>query len=721
MKRILLFLIPIAILAACSEDPLAPRPNDNQTTEDLWVHGSRGEGLLSKAYENLDEGLHINWDYYTDNAVPSTQGTNALALGQWTVENNPIGQWANNYTSIKYLNTFLENAQDLAYQVGAEVEDSITRSHRIGEAYYLRAWYQWKLLQTYGGIVDGEPMGFPIVTDVIDRDEALSRSRDTYEDCVAQIAADCDEAISRLPMMYDGSGNLYGLSNRGRGSGLAAMALKARMYLYAASPAYGEESQTKWERAAQAAYEAIEAAGGLTALQPYGNFNNGASFDHIWIQPTYSSNGLESSYYPPSLYGSGNANPSENLVDAFPAADGYPIEQSGAYDEDKPYENRDPRFDRFIFYNGDQYNGTFIRTHQGGPDAPGGLSRQGTRTGYYMKKHLSYNVRLTPGDQTSDIKFKVYLGKTELYLNFAEAANEAYGPTAATLGYSAADAMRMIRQRAGVDSDPATSGYQDQYLDDQASAGKAAFRDFIQNERRLELAFEGHRFWDMRRWNMPLDHTVKGVTITEGPTPDPDPSNIALQSEPSSDYVSPYATIDPINDGYEPTSSTDGSHGLYHNWWSAGQWRYVQYDFPSYMTSEGFSNTYLVDQSDVYWFSDGGGVLLPDSTYIEYWDQDAEAWVEVSNWSGYGMAGDQWNTTTFDEVATSSIRMHMKSNTQSTGIIEWRVWGVPENPVSYVQEEKDVETHTYQDYMRYVPIPYNETLIMENLRQNSGW
>jgi hypothetical protein len=358
-------------------------------------------------------------------------------------------------------------------------------------------------------------MGFPIVTKVLGLDDDLDIPRNTYEQCVQQIITDCDVAYSVLPLMYSNGANLYdGLRNRGRASGMGALALKVRVYLFAASPAYSDDDPAKWQRAAQEASDAIIESGGLADLKVFGNFNDFNSFDNIWIQPPYPGRELEESFYPPSLFGGGECNPSQNLVNAFPAADGYPIGMSALYNAGDPYKNRDPRFTRFIFFNGDVYNTTEIKTFEGGADAPGGLSQQGTRTGYYMKKLLSQKVRLTPGNQNTDNKFYVFLGKTELYLNYAEAANEAYGPNDARLGFSAADAMRKIRLRAGIDSDPATAGYQDAYLDSQAAAGKDSFREFIRNERRIELAFEGFRFWDIRRWNLPLDHTVTGVKIT---------------------------------------------------------------------------------------------------------------------------------------------------------------------------------------------------------------
>ncbi|MFZ5942184.1 MAG: RagB/SusD family nutrient uptake outer membrane protein [Bacteroidota bacterium] len=515
MKKIFIYLLPVLFLSSC--DYLEPRPIQDQTDDDLWTTSFYGEGILTTAYTSLNTMYPVSMDYYTDNAVPSVAGANNLALGSWTVENNPIGDWAGYYNNLKYLNIFLEKGRNLVYIVSDPVTDSAYKINRIGEAFFLRAWYHWELLKNYGGKVDGrnEVYGVPIVNKVLTVEDNYDLPRATYEEVVDQILADCDSAYDILPFRYNGSETYNSNIQTGRANGLAALALKARVCLSAASPAYGPSSTELWERAAQAAYDAISADGGLVELGAYGDFNNDKSEDMIWVQPSYTGNTEENLYYPPSLYGDGSCNPSQNLVDLFPAADGYPITESTAYDPSDPYANRDPRFNRFIFFNGDVYNKTTVATYEGGADAPGGLSQQGTRTGYYLKKLTSSTVKLTPGKVTAAVKFYVFLARTELYLNFAEAANEAYGPNAGPFDFTAADAMRIIRTRAGIDSDPATEGYQDQYLEDQVAAGKEAFRDFIQDNRRIELCFEGFRFWDIRRWNLPLNHTVKGVKITD--------------------------------------------------------------------------------------------------------------------------------------------------------------------------------------------------------------
>lgn len=715
MKRIIfIFLATVLVISGCEQ--LDPRPIQDLSTDELLSAADYGEGMLTKAYANLNPNYDINSEYYTDNAVPSNTGSNILALGGWSLETNPIGNWNLWYNSIAYCNKYLETGQDLLYSVSDSTLNEILQRNRRAEAFYLRAWYHWKLLQTYGGYAAGESeaLGVPIVTETLVREDNLDLPRNTYEEVVAQIAEDLDSVIAVLPLTYDGSSLTDNITNRGRASGLAAMTLKARVYLYAASPAYGPSTPELWERAADAAYEAIDASGGLSDLEPYGDFNDFSSYDYIWIQPPFTANNWERTHYPPSLYGNGQANPSQNLVDAFPAADGYPIDESTAYNENFPYDNRDPRFNRFIFHNWDNYNGNRIRIYEGGPDAPGGISQRGTRTGYYLQKLLSTNVRLTPGDVTSDDKFYAYLDRTELYLNFAEAANEAYGPDAGP-GYifTAADALARIRDRAGIDSDPSTSGYQDQYLDDAAAAGKDAFRDLVHNERRVELSFEGFRFWDIRRLNQPLNHTVRGAVIDESDVaflPEL-ATNIALDATPTDDY-SPYGNPDNLNNG-----TTGGS--AWHNWYSAETWRYVQYDLGDYENLDGTTNIYQIQNMEVYWWTDGGGVLYPDSIYVEVWDLETNQWVEV--YSDYsGVTQDYWSADIDPDVTTDRIRLNFRGP-ESCGIWEWLVYGIPSEPASFTYEYVDVENHTFQEYMRYVPLPYSQILTMSNLKQNTGW
>ena len=220
----------------------------------------------------------------------------------------------------------------------------------------------------------------------------------------------------------------------------------------------------------------------------------------------------ESDNYPPSLFGGGKVNPSQNLVDAFPMANGYPISDSRSnFNAADPYANRDPRLKAYIVVNGDVIGaeGNSINTTDDDKTNIDGINHESgksTLTGYYLRKLLRDDVNLNPA---KDVRhFGARIRYTEIFLDYAEAANEAAGPkTAVGASYSAYDVIKALRKRAGVGGD------NDPYLEE-CAASKEKMRELIRNERRLELCFENHRFWDLRRWKANLNETAKGVNIT---------------------------------------------------------------------------------------------------------------------------------------------------------------------------------------------------------------
>jgi hypothetical protein len=146
------------------------------------------------------------------------------------------------------------------------------------------------------------------------------------------------------------------------------------------------------------------------------------------------------------------------------------------------------------------------------------------------------------------------------------------------------------------------------------------------------------------------------------------PKNIApIASLVSTSYVSSWEKLEAIRDGYNPTSSSDKTGGAYGNWNSANIERWVQYDF---------AQAYKLSQSDVYWWTDGGGILFPNYCKLEYWDLATQAFLPVPNPVGLGVLGNQYNITTFDNIITTKIRMSFKNSVQSVGILEWKLWGV---------------------------------------------
>jgi len=199
--------------------------------------------------------------------------------------------------------------------------------------------------------------------------------------------------------------------------------------------------------------------------------------------------------------------PTQNLVDAHEMKTGVPFDWNNPVHAADPYANRDPRLLMNIIVNNSIWKGTNVQLWEGGVN--GKFLFRASKTGYYLKKYVDETLNLATG-QTS-AKQWIYFRLTENYLNYAEAMNEAYGPSVLdTFKISALQAVNTIRTRTGV-AMPAIP----------ATVSQVQLRERIRNERRVELAFEDHRFWDVRRWMIgpsTLGATIQGVTITKLPT-----------------------------------------------------------------------------------------------------------------------------------------------------------------------------------------------------------
>lgn len=541
VKNIIIILAAWTGITGCSEF-LDPMIDGTLTEEEAFGNHAYFSGLINEVYYSLPNTYDINMDCATDNAVDNNYSASYLkaSTGMLSPIMNPFDNYVNSYRQIRRINQFLEKMvldpskpylTPVRFTKLGTPEDSLNNIHTfyrlLGEAYFLRAYYEFQLLQTYGGVdKNGQLVGFPIVTTVLHVDDDLDLPRDSYTDCVAQIIADCDSAIQHLPLEYKGTDAVLGASMNGRANGIAAMALKARTLLYAASPAFNPANEkVKWETAARAAGDAIQALNGLSNLanptdyyfaklndktyQIKDQFLRGAVLNN---NRTY-----ESANYPPSMYGDGRVNPSQNYVDAFPDENGYPLSESSLYDPANPYANRDPRLAQYVAINGSKLGpGDYhtVETFVGGVDA-WNPSKNTTRTGYYLKKLLRPgNVQLIPGNLTSTSRTAIHLGLPELYLNYAEAAFEAWGPAGDPEGYgfTSAQTIARIHQRYGASNN---------YMNNVALTDEAKFRNLIRNERRLELSFEGHYYWDLRRWLdndedlSSINKDVYGIKITK--------------------------------------------------------------------------------------------------------------------------------------------------------------------------------------------------------------
>ncbi|MCF8379610.1 MAG: RagB/SusD family nutrient uptake outer membrane protein [Bacteroidales bacterium] len=514
----LIAIIVFGLFTSSCEKLLEPAFDNSISDEMLWSNPIYAEGVLLSAYRELPTLYNFTSDMASGDAISNLKGDNAnrLSDGEWSSQFNPLSEWSDAYSGIYYINTFLENMDKVQWSYTNETTSQLHAKRLRGEAYGLRAWFQFQLLQGFSGLANGDLLAFPIVTSVMDVED-FRIPRGSFQACVDTIFADCDRAIALLPTIHENTGdsevdNAMGVKFNNRINGLAVLALKSRTALYAASPAYNPSNDvSKWELALNITGDLIDSLGGLGNLSSKGtdfyNRNSPSTQEKeselIWYSVLAGSSSMEADNFPPSIFGKGRLNPTQEFVDIFPASDGYPIDLSLVYDPEKPYVNRDKRLASYVVYNESQFKKSTIVTNTADPINGINAQETSTRTGYYLRKFMNESVLLDP--VSNNDHFYTYIRATEIFLNFAEAANEFGGPGYNVVsGISALDVMHALRERAGITNHS--------YID---GLNQADLQEAIQNERRIELCFEGHRFWDIRRWNLveEMNQEVSGVYI----------------------------------------------------------------------------------------------------------------------------------------------------------------------------------------------------------------
>ncbi len=540
-----LLLVTLLLFSGCELlDPV----NDNHSTFDrVYQDPSYAEGLLIKAYTYIPTNDYRYDEVATDDAVTNDKFSSymRMATGEWSALYNPQNLWDNSNRAILYINEFLSVVDDVPFKWTSEKLNELFIRRLKGEAYALRGMFKYYLLRNHGGFgTNDQLLGTPIYNKFLVTLEDFSTPRANFTDCVNSAYADFTEALKYMPLDYGNQAALtnlpaifsditdindynyvFGDNYQQRVSGRITKAFKARLALLAASPAFNTtNNKTLWENAANANAELLNDLGGVSGLDSKGHiFYLKAQVDAafltsgdkkdlpeiLWRRPIYDNRTREVDNFPPSLYGNGEVNPSQNLVDAFPMANGYPItDVNSGYDPANPYSGRDPRLSLYIVYNGSKMKGATINTGVGGGDDALEAIKTSTRTGYYLRKLLREDVNANPSSASNQQHFNTHIRYTELFLNYAEAANEAWGPTSGgPNAFSAKDVIAAIRKRAGI-TQP------DNYLASVTSAED--MRKLIRNERRLELCFESFRFWDLRRWMEDLTQPAKGVRIDNG-------------------------------------------------------------------------------------------------------------------------------------------------------------------------------------------------------------
>lgn len=550
MKRkiyLLVLSVTAGFMSACTF--LDPLPNGSYNDENFELYPELLRGFVDVVYNELLPETYLD-NYYipmscaTDDAIYSspTAAWRIFSSGSAKMLSNPFDtKWRDNYRAINYLNMFLENDRgyNTRYMV-AEDSDLALRNCLQGSAYGLRAWMYFDLLRVFGGKAEnGELLGVPILTEPTDPKtaDASTIERATFDECAEQILKDCDSAYKYLPRNnrdYPGdpqqSIQITGSARYKSLDQIAIDGLRAMVYIFWASPAYNPENDmSRYDKAARYAAAVIKhklevestLTGGFDPTRGF-SWHNVNSPEIIWPYEMRQSSNLETSFYPQQFGGSALVAPTQDLVDAFPMANGYPInDKRSNYDPTHPYEGRDPRFYATIFYNGAQVrrlnNASEVmytfECANGGKDAPG--SNEVSATGYYIKKFIYRNWNTN--DTTKELGYRCihFMNWTKMCLIFAEAANKYVGPTdEGTYGYSARQAIAWLRNRPTNDDEPGLGTFGDPYLDE-CAAEATTFEGLVKNEWRVETCFEGDRYYNLRRWATDVSEINKPIHMAK--------------------------------------------------------------------------------------------------------------------------------------------------------------------------------------------------------------
>ncbi|TZF82786.1 RagB/SusD family nutrient uptake outer membrane protein [Pedobacter sp. BS3] len=510
---ILYGLFGALLLASCVKS-LEDRPLELITEDYLWDSkdsaGTNASYFLNNIYSNLPTGFNRIGgnvlDAATDDAVASEDGStiSTFTNGGYNALTGADNVWSKNYAAIRMSNMFLQNFYKVHLKQSLRLEGQYWKA----EARALRAIFYYELVKRYGGV--------PIIGDkVLTLDDDLKLPRNTFDECVSYIASECDAVKDSLRP------DPATVGDYGRITQAVALTLKAKVLLLAASPLNNPSNDiNRWIRAKNAAADVIRL--NVFSLEPsFANvFTSRSNSEVILAYQRSTSTDLENNnapvgYISGSTTSQGRTSPTQELVDAFPTIKGLPITTDikspvnpTGYDASNPYANRDPRLSLTVFYNGMNWLSRPVETFDGGRDRPGGSAIQ-TKTGYYMRKFL--------GDFANNTAYSaqnhnfIIFRYADVLLSFAEAKNEVDGPV--SVSDSIYTYLKAIRKRAGINA-----GDDEMYGLGSTLLSKADMRNLIRNERRIEMAFEEQRFWDLRRWKIAenvYNKPLHGIRITK--------------------------------------------------------------------------------------------------------------------------------------------------------------------------------------------------------------
>lgn len=556
MKNILktysIMICLMVLIASCKKDFLDTKPLTEFSPDDIWKDPNLIEAFVNGIYLNVDnpanggdgqlkaefvDEMHDQWfSFFEFNNSLLTPDN----LASWPHEN-----WEKLYKNIRACNIFFENINKAGFE-STRTDDVLLKDRMVGEVHFLRAYLYHQLVSLYGGV--------PLIKKAYGLNDKFELKRDSYSDCISFIAKECDSAAMLLPLVQSGS-------NMGRVTKGAALTLKARTLLYAASdlhnkdvfPGYAQQEliryvdgdrDSRWRAARDAAkavmdlniyrlYKAEPAVGDSIAQNFANIFISNGTEEDIWVRyfkatslnGSFDLNSLSLISGPNGYHLYGQDTPSGEMVDHFEMSDGTPFSWSDPVKAYQPYKNRDPRFYASILYEGVKFKprpvdltnldpvgiiqvGTWQKWNSSanameeiyGLDSRKGPVENfnGGYTGYYLRKFIDPAVN---GQFSTNGTPWRYMRYAEVLLNYAEACIE-LGEEA-----NARNVLNMIRKRAGMPN---------------ITESGTALRDRYRNERRVELAFEEHRFYDVRRWLIASEayQQFSGVNVVYKLNPD---------------------------------------------------------------------------------------------------------------------------------------------------------------------------------------------------------
>jgi hypothetical protein len=490
--------------------------------------GTSALQYLLNVYSILPYGHNrVNGDYLdaaSDDAVSAAVGgqVSILATGSYNSISLPSGEdvWstvnstntANYWNGIRYANEFIANIGVVPVK-GALPNGVGTRYVWKSEARFLRAFFYFELVKRFGGV--------PLLGDkVYNINDNIALPRNNFSDCIKYIVGECDAIKDSLITVqdYNPTADNYRVTLG------ADLALKARVLMYAASPLFNDPAGNGNPLTGYPSYDATRWSTALAAVKDVMNLNSyqlDPSFKNIFLtqndpevlflRTTNNASGstnVEFSNGPPGFAtatGAGITNPTQDLVDSYPMANGLAItDPASGYDPNNPYANRDPRFGYTVLYNGAPWLGTSLQTYEGGQSKPNSGQQQ-TVTGYYMRKFMG-NDETGSTYQNHDEDWVIFR-YAEIKLDYAEAENEIAGSP----GPDVYQQLKDLRLRAGI-----AKGNDGSY-GLAANMTKSQMRTTIQNERRIEMAFEEQRYFDLKRWKLSetvMNKSLTGVSIT---------------------------------------------------------------------------------------------------------------------------------------------------------------------------------------------------------------